>query len=69
MEIPMDVSNRDPDSEVARLMSRIRPHWDAARTESNLAEILERLRGPTRWHKAWHAMLAATRMRYRTSGR
>jgi len=31
--------------------------------------ILERLRGPHRWRSAWTAMLAATRLRYRTSER
>ena len=54
----------DPDSDIARLMARIRPGWDAARTESNLAAILERLRGPKRRHRAWQAMLAATRLRF-----
>jgi hypothetical protein len=65
----MDAFDRDPENDVARLMSRIRPNWDAARTESNLAAILERLKSPARWHRAWHAMLAATRLRYRTSER
>lgn len=59
----------DPESDIARLMARIRPGWDAARTESNLAAILERLRGPKRGHRAWQAMLAATRLRFHRAGR
>jgi len=58
----------DPDNHVARLMARIRPGWDAARTESNLVAILERLRGPKR-HRAWQAMLAATRLRFHRAAR
>ncbi len=65
----MEELDRDPDVKVARLMARIHPHWDAVRTEKNLTAILERLRGPSRWHRAWSAMLAATRLRYRTSAR
>jgi len=59
----------DPESDIARLMARIRPRWDAARTESNLAAILERLRGPKRRHRAWQAMLAATRLRFHRAAR
>ena len=59
----------DPDSDIARLMARIRPRWDAARTESNLAAILERLKGPKRRHSAWQAMLAATRLRFHRAAR
>ena len=59
----------DPDSDIARLMARIRPGWGAARTESNLAAILERLRGPTRRQRAWQAMLAATRLRFHRAAR
>ncbi|HXU04305.1 MAG TPA: hypothetical protein VN903_25265 [Polyangia bacterium] len=59
----------EPDVRVARLLARIRPRWDAVRTERNLNAILDRLRGPKRWRRAWNAMLAATRMRYRTSAR
>jgi hypothetical protein len=62
----MDGFDLDPDNQVARLMARIRPGWDAARAERNLAAILERLKGPNRWHRAWEAMLAATRLRYRS---
>ena len=65
----MEEHDRDPDVKVAHLMARIRPHWDAVRTENNLTAILERLRGPHRWRRAWTAMLAATRLRYRTSDR
>ena len=61
----MDDFDRDPD--IARLMARIRPGWDAERAERNLAAILERLKGPTRWRRAWQALLAASRLRYRTS--
>jgi hypothetical protein len=63
----MDGFDRDPDSKVARLLARIRPGWDAARTESNLAAIFARLKGPGRWRRSWEAMLAATRLRYRSS--
>jgi hypothetical protein len=63
----MDGFDRDPDTKVARLLARIRPGWDAARAESNLAAILERLKGRGGWRRAWEAMLAATRLRYRSS--
>jgi hypothetical protein len=65
----MDGFDRDPDTQVARLLARIRPGWDAARTERNLAAILERLKGKGdgRWRRGWEAMLAATRLRYRRS--
>lgn len=59
----------DPESDIARLMARIRPGWDAARTESNLAAILERLKGPKRRQRAWQAMLAATRLRFHRASR
>jgi len=59
----------DPDSDIARLMARIRPRWDAARSESNLAAILERLKGPKRRQRAWQAMLAATRLRFHRAAR
>ena len=59
----------DPDSDIAHLMARIRPRWDAARTESNLAAILERLKGPKRRRGAWQAMLAATRLRFHRAAR
>ena len=42
----MEELDRDPDVKVAHLMARIRPHWDAVRTQNNLTAILERLRGP-----------------------
>jgi hypothetical protein len=57
----------DRDREIGRLMARIRPGWNAERTESNLAAILERLKGPNGWRRAWQALLAASRLRYRTS--
>ena len=63
----MEGFDRDPETHVARLMGRIRPGWDAARTESNLAAILARLKGQGRWRRAWDAMLAATRLRYRST--
>ena len=63
----MDGFDRDPDTKVAHLMGRIRPGWDATRTERNLATILERLKGQGRWRRAWEAMLAATRLRYRNT--
>jgi len=59
----------DPDSDIARLMARIRPRWDAARSESNLAAILERLKGPKRRQRAWQTMLAATRLRFHRAAR
>ena len=62
----MNGSDHDPDSQVARLMARIQPGWDAARSQRNLTAILERLKGPRRWHRAWETMLAATRLRYRS---
>jgi len=39
----MEELDRDPDVKVAHLMARIRPHWDAVRTQNNLTAILERL--------------------------
>jgi hypothetical protein len=65
----MDDFDRERDTDIERLMARIRPGWDAARTESNLVAILERLKGPSGWRRAWQAMLAATRSRYQTSDR
>jgi len=59
----------EPDTHIVRLMARIRPGWDAARTESNLAAILERLKGPKRRQRAWQAMLAATRLRFHRAAR
>ena len=59
----------DPDTDIARLMARIRPRWDATRTESNLVAILERLKGPRRRQRAWQAMLAATRLRFHRAAR
>ena len=59
----------DPDTDIARLMARIRPGWGAARTERNLVAILERLKGSRRGHRAWQAMLAATRLRFHRASR
>jgi hypothetical protein len=45
----MDDSRREGDR-ADRVLSRVQPHWDQARTERNLAMMLERLRRRTNQH-------------------